>query len=282
MDWETHILLSVKLLEACQLDKGAAIYSLLPVIDIKPPHFHRVYAHILENLPPLLEAGFKVFTSQEAREGSLEDLKKKVGKMVEKFQKALGPSVSSKKRQELERSIYLYTRVGDEAPTFLELAHKAAQALQEPKICQISQDKTSACLSLLSHVYFDPFNNPVQAFLPESSICSAQWTFWDKIDYMRFRGAFYNGDNIALFRQQIAESPLWQRKLNPISLAKAMIIRLGEQGQPALDYETIDWGVRRFLRYMGIDQYQRAVEELEFCHLMEDEISNLIQSKFGK
>jgi len=65
MDWGTHIVLSAKLLESCRLDKGATIYSDLPAIDIKPAHYHRVFAHILENIPCILDAGLDVFSGEE-------------------------------------------------------------------------------------------------------------------------------------------------------------------------------------------------------------------------
>src|SRR3990167_6062281 len=49
MDWGTHMVLAARLLDSSGLDVGAAMYSVIPVIDQKPAHFHRVYAHILEN-----------------------------------------------------------------------------------------------------------------------------------------------------------------------------------------------------------------------------------------
>jgi len=65
MDWGTHVVLSAKLLESCGLDKGAAIYSDLPAIDSKPAQYHRVYAHILENQPSILDAAMEIFGSEE-------------------------------------------------------------------------------------------------------------------------------------------------------------------------------------------------------------------------
>ncbi len=65
MDWGTHFILAAGMLDSCGCDKGATIYSVLPVIDRIPAHFHRVYAHILENQPKILDAAIEIFTGKE-------------------------------------------------------------------------------------------------------------------------------------------------------------------------------------------------------------------------
>lgn len=253
MDWQSHVILSAKLLESCGLDKGASIYSNLPAIDIKPAHYHRVYAHILENLPVILDAGLEVLGNGH---------KEKV--------------YSSAQEQ------YAYTRICEEAEIFTLLKMKASQLLADEDIARISSDKMSAGVSLISHIYLDTFNNPVQVFLPYSSKPSGQWDLWDSIDYMGFRGEFYKEDNIIDFQSRIASSDVWKVKLNPPAIIKAMIIRVGEMSQPTISYEIVDNAVRKFLRYMGIDQYQRTDNEMVFCRNIEDAITRLIKAKFGK
>lgn len=247
MDWGTHIVLSAKLLESCGLDKGAAIYSDLPAIDIKPAHYHRVYAHILENLPGILNAALDIFGGNDANQEE-----------------------------------YAYTRIREEEKTFRELARKAGELLNDDSLTKISTDKMSAGVSLISHIYFDTFNNPVQVFLPHSSKCSAQWSFWDDIDYMKFRSEFYSDENITEFRQEIAQSEVWNVKLSGPALIKAMIIRIGEMAEPAIDYIVIDNAVRKFLRYMDVNDYQHIDTELAFCLRLEGAIIESIETKFGK
>ena len=65
MDCGTPVVLAAKLLQSCGLYKGAAIYSNLPTIDSKPAHYHRVYAHILENQPSILDVALETFGSEE-------------------------------------------------------------------------------------------------------------------------------------------------------------------------------------------------------------------------
>ena len=191
------------------------------------------------------------------------------------------PASDAKKRMMLEKKIYAFKRIGEETPGFLKLLDDARDLVGDERVTQISTDKLSAAVSLLSHTFFDTYNNPVQIFLPTCSLCSAQWDFWSKIDYMKFRGDFYKPENIVPFRKEIAKSKVWNTTLKPEALMKAMIIRLGEMGQPAIPYETVDMGVRDFLRYMNIDEYQRADEEIKFLRDLEDEIAAIIYKKFS-
>lgn len=285
MDWQTHVVLSYKILESCGCDKGAAIYSNLPAIDSKPPHYHRVYAHILENQPAILDAAIEIFGSAEVKNHDFGALNRKMSKKLDFLRAKLEINKNDDfdKRNGFERELYAYERLTEEAAVFVDLAEKAADILNDSNAANISTDKVSAGVSLISHTYFDSFNNPIQLFLPNSALCSAQWDFWERIDYMKFRGDFYKSDNISYFRENIIASNIWQdMHLNPKELIKAMIIRLGEMGRPAISYEIIDWGIRKFMRYMEIDEYQRADKALEFCKTLEKEICRLIECKFNK
>ena len=278
------MVLAARLLDSSKLDVGAAIYSVIPVIDQKPAHFHRVYAHILENQPDFLDVTLELFARPEAEKKDFADLGRFVNGKTAQLRKELDstPPGDAAKRQKLEKKIYAFTRISEEAPGFLKLLDDARDVVGDERVTKISTDKLSAAVSLLSHTYFDTYNNPVQIFLPDCSLCSAQWDFWSKIDYMKFRGDFYKPENIVPFRKEVAKSKVWNVTLKPEALMKAMIIRLGEMGQPAIPYEVVDMGLRDFLRYMNVNEYQRADAELKFLHDLEDEISNIIYRKFAR
>ena len=247
MDWQTHVILAAKLLKACGCEEGAAIYSNLPVIDIKPAHFHRVYAHILENQPKLLEAGIEVLSGKD-----------------------MG----------VDKNSYEYTRMKEEEPVFRQLIERAKEILGNDRVAIVTSDKISAALSLISHLYFDTFNNPVQAFMPFTSFASAQWGFWDKIDYMKFRNEFYKDAVISAFRKKISDSEVWNVKLDPIAMIKSMIIRIGEMAMPGVSYTVIDDTVAKFVSYLrGTDfkGYVNIDKEYEFCIKIEKEIANTIE-----
>lgn len=283
MDWGTHIVLSAKLLKSCRLDVGAAIYSVIPVIDKEPAHFHRVYAHILENQPDFLDIALEIFTTKEVRDKNYSALNKRIDSKIAALKEQLSAVATddSLKRRMLEKKIYAYKRISEETPVFMGHLEKASSLVKDPKVEEISSDKLSAGLSLLSHTYFDTFNNPVQVFLPGCSFCSAQWEFWMRIDYMKFREVFYKTENVVPFRRKIARSPVWKTVLNPNAMIKAMIIRLGEMGQPAIPYEIVDMGIRDFMRYMQIDDYQRADKELAFCHAVEEKIREIVYQEYS-
>lgn len=243
MDWGTHLVLAKELLEVCNLEKGAAIHSNLPAIDSKPPEFHRVYAHIIENMPPLLDASLAIFGN-----GTIKD-------------------------------DYVHNRILDEKAKFLELQ---VEMLGIPEN-DVGVDKLSAAVSLISHIFFDTFNNPVQAFLPYSSLASGQWELWESIDYMAFRKEFYKDTNIREFRQYIATTSCYlrpARDLNPEAMIKAMIVRIAEQGSPPVLYEATDWVIRKFLRYLGVEGYQRVDKELEFLKGVEALIKEYILKEY--
>lgn len=282
MDWGTHPVLAAKILKSCNLDKGAAIYSNLPALDSKPAHYHRVYAHILVNQESILDAAIEVFGSDEMARRDFKNLEERFTVTIDGLKEQLSRAVSPDDKSQLERGIYAYTRLTEEAKVFVAHTDEAANLLRDSSISKVSSDKMSAAVSMISHIYFDTFNNPVQIFLPYSSLPSGQWYLWDNTDYMRFRAEFYNEASIIPFRREIIKSKVWNVKMTPPALIKAMIIRVGELSQPAIKYEVIDWSIRKFLRYMDVDRYYRADVELKFCRDIEAEITRIIMAKFGK
>jgi hypothetical protein len=278
------MVLAAKLLDSSKLDVGAAIYSVIPVIDQKPAHFHRVYAHILENQPDFLDVTLELFKRPEVVKRDFAALGKFISEKTAQLQKEYDsvPVKEAAKRQKIEKRIYAFTRISEETPGFLKLLDDARDVVGDERVTKISTDKLSAAVSLLSHTYFDTYNNPVQIFLPNCALCSAQWDFWSKIDYMKFRGDFYKPENIVPFRREVAKSKVWNVTLKPEALMKALIIRLGEMGEPAIPYEIVDMGVRDFLRYMEIDEYQKADNELKFLHDLEKDISEIIYKNFAR
>lgn len=284
MDWGTHVVLAAKLLESCGLDKGTAIYSVIPVIDKEPPHFHRVYAHILANQPDFLDVAMEIFSSKEVRDRNFSALNKWIEEKVQDLGSQLKSAESDdyEKRQRIENKIYAYRRIAEETPVFLNHADVAGNIVGDKSVQNISRHKMSAAVSLISHIYFDLWNNPVQVFLPGSSYCSAQWEFWMDIDYMRFRSEFYKPASINAFRKEIAASQVWRYRLKPEAMIKAMIIRIGEGGRPNIPYEVVDQGIRDFMRYMDINEYQRADNELKFCHELENTIRESIYRQYKR
>jgi len=235
--------MSYKLLQSCGCDKRAAIYSLLPALDKEPAHFHRVYGHIISNFPKILTTAIHVHADN---------------------------SVS------VDKGSYEYKRISEDKEYYLSLVKKASAIIKDDSILNPNSEKLDGSISLLSHIYFDTYNNPVQAFLPDSVYSSGQWDFWRNVGYLTFRTKFYRDDVISVFRKELLNDKLWNVKVDPYTLVKAMIIRLGDLSLPGVKYEVIDWKIREYLRFLGLDEYRRPDRELQFCKNLEKRITALI------
>ena len=75
---------------------------------------------------------------------------------------------------------------------------------------------------------------------------------------------------------------MWDEQLDPLSLIKAMLIRMGEKGSPTIPYSIVDRTMREFLRFLGLNQYKRADAELEFLKNYELQQSEFFIKLFGK
>lgn len=257
MDHVTHISMAYRLLEACDLDRTATVYSLLPAVDRIPDHYHRLYAHIINNFPCTIVSALQVFANTK----------------VEPFWKFENGGYYEPK---IDEQCYLFKRVSEDKDYFSNVVKSQTSLIGEFASLPPSSDIASASLALLSHIYFDTFNNPVQAFLPDSVCASGQWDFWENIGYMNFREKFYTKDTIENFRKKLFEHDIWKTKLDPYTLIKSMVIRMGDLSRPGVEYETVDNKIRDFLRFLNCNDYQRPDKELKFCKDLESIISGLI------
>jgi len=266
MDPVTHIVLSAKLLEVCDSDKGAAIYSVLPIIDKKPEHYKRIYGYALKNHPPLLDSALEIL---------------------------------GRKQQEVSRNSYVYTRVAEEKEKFLILLGEVKQLIDLPEV--VSNDKMAAALSLVSHSYFNSIFYPTQFFLPYSSACCGQWAFWEKNNYFELLDKINEKKFVFGFREKLIKSSVWQTKFKPEdfseivkrrlikekafdkkldsgAMIKAMIIRMGEIAKPHINYEIIDYMIRSFFIHLRVKKYLRVDREIKFLRTLEKEIVDLLSS----
>ncbi len=134
MDSLTHVYFAWRLAEVSGTDPGSAYAALFPQIDRNPPYFHRLYAHNFALARELSRIGQEVMAT---------------GKIPPRF-----------------KDNYAWKRFLEERPRIVAYREKFAQAagvsLPAP-----GRDALSGAIAYLSHIYFDTYNNPVQAFLPE-------------------------------------------------------------------------------------------------------------------
>jgi hypothetical protein len=307
MDWETHIVLAGKLLEACNLPKGAAIYSVLPVIDIEPIHYHRQYAHLLANQPLMVEIACDIFATPECRARDFPALRQRMVAVVADLEAAAAaaevePAFSHFERLEARNRAYFTRRIAEEAEGFITRELAGAVQVLGPDASEISADRLAASLSLVSHTYFDTFNNPVGVFIPLAANYSAHWDLFGSIDYLEYKASFYRPDVIGSFRRAMGESDIWRRPFpqeeadggtrGPVALQaappydgaaliKAMIQRLGALA-PGISPASVELAIRNFLATLDLKQIVQAGRELRFCRALEAEIGGRIRALFPR
>ena len=138
MDHITHLVMAYKLLKSCGCHPGSSIHSVLPALDREPPHFHRVYAHLISNFPKMLTTSTRIFCNHWPLD------------------------------MPVDTNSYEFDRICVDREYYLSLAREASVLAGDDSILEHNRDLVGGGLALLSHLYFDTFNNPVQAFLPDS------------------------------------------------------------------------------------------------------------------
>lgn len=265
MDSHVYPIFISKLNELCNLDMGNLVYSLIPSLDNKPEYMGRFYAHNINNLPLVLDCAF---------------------------------SVIGDKKIDAAKKSYPYVRLEEEKDNFLDILVNSKQIICLNEI-KVGNDKLSAALAALSHIYLDSFIYPIQFFLPHSSVCSGQWDFWDKTDYLKLVEKIHEKGTIKLLNEKLLKSNVWKTKFKPEdfpeivkrrlmkekvfdkkldsnALMKAIIIRMGELAKPSINYEVIDFSIRSFFTYLGVKQYLRVDREMLFLRRFEEEMKKIL------
>ena len=307
MDWGTHVVLAGKLLETCGLSKGGAIYSVLPVIDIKPIHYHRQYAHLLTNQPTILEVAKDIFGSAECRARDFAALRARSAEVVARLDEetqevASDPNVTREELLHARNRAYFYRRISDEAERFITNELDGSVQFLGEEALDISTDTLTAAVSLISHTFFDTFNNPVNVFIPYAANYAADWDMWKQIDYLDFKATFYNKDHIVPFRTHMQQHPVWTEPVNaeeeedadireriagqlgqpylPQGLIKGMVQRLGDKSQ-GISPDAVDLGIRNFFAYLGEEDVVHADREVMYLKNVEHEIRSFITEMYS-
>ena len=262
MDDLTKGILSANLLKSCNCDMAYSVYSFVPNISKEI----ELYTHNLHNIPQILDPAIDLFAG---------------------------------KKSSHKNSIY-YSNLKKSREELIRLLNNVCEFVGYREQKNIGQNKIPAALSYISHIYFDTFTDPIQFFLPNSSVCSGKWEFWDNIDFFSFKENLKNKEHNFIFRDKVTKSELWNikfdlnefpiivqrrlikekllnKKLDPESMIKAIIIRLGEMGRPFINYEVIDLSIREFFTYLGTKKYLRVDREMELLKRLDNEIIKLLK-----
>lgn len=310
MDLTTHLVLAGRLLEACGLPSGGAVYAVLPEMDVKPAHYHRQFANILLYQPTIIDAAIEILRRPEAAARDFAGLRAALAPALADLAADLdhlrkgGTAEKAAVREAFNRH-YCVRRLIEDLETFFAELDRAVPYLG-PGILNVSTDRMAAAMAFLSHTYFLTYTYPPMPFLPFSPMAAQQIAFAEAVDYFEFKGIFARPGHPEAegFRRTILEaSDLWDltvpvadepdpvirrrmlerngKPLQPVALVKAMIERLGALC-PGIEHAAVEKGVRLYLRYLGCVQVVHADREQRFLRRLEGGILRAAAARFGR
>ncbi len=310
MDLTTHLVLAGRLLEACGLPGGGAVYAVLPEMDVKPAHYHRQFANILLYQPTIIDAAIEILRRPEAAARDFAGLRAALAPALADLAADLdhlrkgGTAEKAAVREAFNRH-YCVSRLIEDLETFFAELDRAVPYLG-PGILNVSTDRMAAAMAFLSHTYFLTYTYPPMPFLPFSPMAAQQIAFAEAVDYFEFKGIFARPGHPEAegFRRTILEaSDLWDltvpvgdepdpvirrrmleqngKPLQPVALVKAMIERLGALC-PGIEHAAVEQGVQHSLRYLGCVQVVHADREHRFLRRLEVGILRAAAARFGQ
>tara|TARA_B100000686_G_C16722917_1_gene936032 strand:- start:85 stop:930 length:846 start_codon:yes stop_codon:yes gene_type:complete len=281
MNDKSHIQFSRQVLKLCQLDERAAYLANLPAFIRQKHTYNNVFIQPLSHLPDMLEVAVHIFTSLDDHSHD----EKKTLKFLEPALKSLNQDIQGStnymESYYYHRKHFFYQQILHAMKEISDQYTFKSQEKQISKSLFCKENEVALFLSFLSFVYFGLWLAPRQLFFPMSSFCSGSWELWEEIDCFKLLEEFLPESEKEFF-PEIYDSPIWDEPLDPYSLIKAMLIRMGEKGSPPIAYSIVDRTMREFLRYLGLNEYKRVDIELEFLRNYESQQEELFRKLFKK
>ncbi|WAA09174.1 hypothetical protein [Fervidibacillus albus] len=221
-------------------DENMGHLSIIAKIDGSPSHLHRFHCHPLSKGPLLVKAALNVFGSKNGNVPyvpedtfELRRLREDYESFVEDFK------VSDKKDAD-------------------------AMAFEEGY---------GALLSVISHSYFDTYNNAVQAFAPYEGYCAEQYAMWKKVDYFNYRIKWY-AETAPTVREKVLSEDFWNVSFSAKEMVKGLVHRLASLTQPSVSPETlkqveVDLGIDDIPLNKDVEKFYLQLEESLERHLVE-------------
>ncbi|SET49481.1 hypothetical protein SAMN05421676_10596 [Salinibacillus kushneri] len=207
MDRFSHVELAKGLLRISNENINVSYMSILPLVDGAPSFLHRLHCHPLSKASTVVDAAKVVFGYE--------------GDHI--------PQISE--------DVFELKRFRQEKHQFIEVFNKLVKGYTN-KGMEVSVGY-GPLLSVISHTYFDTFNNAVQAFTPYESYCAGQYDMWHEIDYFNYRIKWYQ-ETAPQVRQKVLEEKFWNDySFTSKEMVKGMIDRIAHYTQPSVSKSTI-------------------------------------------
>jgi len=229
VDSMTHIHFAANLLRVAGRNFSAVECALFPQIDRKPAYYHRLYAHSIPRAAQLAAAAQDVYWESD------------VG---------------------YDGDDYLRKRLTDDRSRI----RGYLEASEIPLLSGSKPEDREIILAIISHIYNDQFNNPVQAFVPYNVYPSGAWSLWSSIDSGDFRWYLYEKNAIDAFREELFHGDEWNIRAPVEALGAAMTVRLAKAcpSEPSLEV------VEQTLGSVGLTDAYRTQEYDEASAMLEE------------
>jgi hypothetical protein len=241
MDRLSHIAFAKGLLKVAGENTNMAYLSIVPLIDAEPSFLHRLQCHPLVKGPLLVKCALNVFGSKSKP----------------------APRVPEE-TYDLKR---LLEEKDDIANTFMTTENAGLKDME-------FDEGFGALLSVLSHPYFDTYNNAVQALAPYETYCAGQYEMWKKVDYFNFRVKWYK-ETAPQVREKVLSEDFWNVRFTAAEMVKGLIHRVAAFTQPGVPLESI----RKIEKDLEVNDVPFNSEVEEFFIKLENSIeTNLVKS----
>ena len=278
---KNHIQFVRQILKVSQLDERAAFLANLPSFIRQKQTYNNLYIQPISHLPDMLEVAVHIFTSLDKQGHDEQKTLKYMEPTLKSLQQDMQNSTNYMERYYYHRKHFFYKQI---LHSLKEICDQYTSMSGEKQIAQSlfgKENEGALFLSFLSFVYFGLWLAPRQLFFPMSSLCSGSWDLWGTIDYFKLLEEFLPESGTEFF-PEIYSSSIWDEPLDHFSLIKAMLIRMGEKGNPSIPYSIIDRTTRESLRFLGLKEYKRVDAELEFLKNYESQQEELFRKLFKK
>ena len=277
-----HIAFTKHILASCGLDERAAYFANLPAFLSQQHTYTDMFTHSLSHLPDMLEVTGHVFTLLEEQGQDIEKTNSLLEPTLQRLKEDLKSSSNSMEYYYYSKKLFFYEQIINYHKDVLDQCSQNEENSISLFSSFYQENLEALFLSFVSYIYFDLWVTPRQLFFPNNATCSGSWALWEEVDYFKLSQWFAKHNSDSNTPEDLFSKEKCNDKLMGPAMIKAMIVRMGEKGNPPIQYSVIDWNIRIFFRFLGIKGYKRFDSEMEYLLLHESGIQEIMRSKFEK
>lgn len=282
MNHINHLNFARNILKRCRLNEHAACFANVPAFISRGIFYNSMFTHALSHLPDMLEVFGDICSSLERHGNDVDKTRKDLEPAIKSLKQEMQDAKNFMQQYHYKKRLLFYQQLLDASLEIIDQYKRMSGEKTLPPARFYQDNQAALFLSFVSCIYFDLWVGPRQLFFPQTSICSGSWALWEDIDYFKITEAFSGASANDDICSDLYKDKSWQENFDPFAMVKTMIIRMGEKGSPSIAYSIIDWNIRIFLRYLGINEYKRGDAELEFLNKHETHLDALMREAYKK